>query len=134
MSNATTIIGGIDYINKNQAYVIPYLICYFLITINGILGNRQPFLNLQTLTRRFFPKGNLLILFSIITIKDMHTTANMLIFNLATIDFLISSFVDPFTIAGIKIKFFAIKPLFDLYLHFSCISRFRLFRESLHIL
>jgi hypothetical protein len=34
----------------------------------------------------------------------MHTTANILIFNLAIIDFLISSLVDPFTIAGIKLK------------------------------
>jgi hypothetical protein len=96
-----TIIGGIEYLSKNMDYQVPYIIFYIIIAINGILGRFAALLK-NSQVKFLFYQGNLLILLSIITIKEMHTTANMLIFNLATIDFFISSFVDPFTIAGKK--------------------------------
>ena len=37
---------------------------------------------------------------TIVTVREMHTTANMFVFDLALTDFCLCTFVGPFTIAG----------------------------------
>ena len=74
-------IEGITIIHENMPFLVPYLICYSLTTIGGGIGN-------------------LLLMGTIIANKQLHTSATMLIFNLATIDFFLCTFVGSFSILG----------------------------------
>lgn len=74
-------IGGVEYLMENFHVYFPYTFISGLVTVTGTIGN-------------------LIIMGAIIQSKELQTTTNALIFNLALSDLLISSIVDSFTVVG----------------------------------
>jgi hypothetical protein len=88
-----TEIGGLVYFYRYFCEYFPYVTLSLSGTVFGIIGN-------------------ILIIGAVICHKELHTTTNMLIFNLALADLTISGFVDSFSVAGILILSFFLLFLF----------------------
>ena len=74
-------IGGLMFFIQYLSDYLPYTVLNCFGTFIGILGN-------------------LLIIGAVVCNKELHTTTNMLVFNLALSDIIISGFVDSFTAIG----------------------------------
>ncbi|CAF0837503.1 unnamed protein product [Brachionus calyciflorus] len=74
--------GGIVFFILNLGDYLPYSLLVLSATLAGLLGN-------------------LLIIGAVICTKELHSSTNMLVFNLALADLVVSCFVDTFTLVGI---------------------------------
>ena len=74
-------IGGVLYFMKYMSDFLPYTVLSGNGVIVGLLGN-------------------LLIVGAVLCTRELQSTTNMLVFNLALADIVISGFVDSWTVAG----------------------------------
>lgn len=97
-------IGGLVYFLTYISDYLPYVILTSVGFIIGLVGTNQSYD--QTINSTFFAlfilykQGNAIIMATIIFNKDLHSPTYVLIFNLSLADFIISGFIDPFTLVG----------------------------------